>query len=519
MILFLSSYVYAGNIQEITRFDEGIAPDKWVKTQGLNTDTFAVDTSPTRTDDGKGIRLSSHDTSVTRAVLTLPAPLDLSTYQAFYLEFYADQNADIIDDVAVQFANTRLANGHFHCLFLPSTVNSKQNRMKQAIDKRDCSPVPVNGKTPDWSEINQVRIYVRSRVGVDANVTYDRLSAYTNQLTRPKILLTFDDGLADHYTQAFPVLSEKGLKGTAYVIMKGGSAIGVNQGYMTKDQVQQLYNASWNVSSHASPALTSLSLREAKEEIRFAITKIEENGWKTASRHFAYPQGKYTQNLAEYIAPLLKTARTVEKTVNSAPLPNPYTISAWSINRTDSVQSLKDFVQRCVDTKTVCVLTFHGIKDNPSDIKDYSAASFSEFVNYVSDLKNSNTADVLTASDLFVIHSVLTATKIEIEQGKWAKAYLPNGRLTSIPSRAWRYNGTRILLLNNLTEPINSNVTIVHSKFNCSTIKSLSYTSHTGKYTKTYSTGEFTCNPSTNTLSFFVTGIETGENNKITINR
>ena len=61
---------------------------------------------------------------------------------------------------------------------------------------------------------------------------YDSLAG-NKELPENPVLITFDDGYEDNYTNAYPILKKYGFKGTIFVI---SSFLGKNKNYITWDQ-------------------------------------------------------------------------------------------------------------------------------------------------------------------------------------------------------------------------------------------------------------------------------------------
>jgi peptidoglycan/xylan/chitin deacetylase (PgdA/CDA1 family) len=112
------------------------------------------------------------------------------------------------------------------------------------------------------------------------------------------IALTFDDGYADAYTDALPVLKRYGLVATFYIIT---STIG-QPGYLTWEQVAALRDAGMEIGAHtvSHPDLTSLDWETAGFEIGQSKVELEQRlGVNVTS--FCYPTGLYNAAIEEQV--------------------------------------------------------------------------------------------------------------------------------------------------------------------------------------------------------------------------
>lgn len=107
------------------------------------------------------------------------------------------------------------------------------------------------------------------------------------------IVITFDDGYVDNYTDAYPILMKYGFKGTVFVIT---DIIGKG-GYINASQIQEMYDNGMDFESHTVyheeldllPYDKQLNtLKRSKEYLETALNK------KVMS--VAYPFGKYNSN-------------------------------------------------------------------------------------------------------------------------------------------------------------------------------------------------------------------------------
>lgn len=120
-------------------------------------------------------------------------------------------------------------------------------------------------------------------------------------LPEQPVVLTFDDGYADAYSHAFPILKDVGMVGTFFVVTEWVDL--QRPGYLTWDQAREMAAAGHAIQSHTRthPDLTTnCDLDCLIWQIRGPIETIEaEIGVRP--RFFCYPSGRYD---AEVIAVL-----------------------------------------------------------------------------------------------------------------------------------------------------------------------------------------------------------------------
>lgn len=148
---------------------------------------------------------------------------------------------------------------------------------------------------------------------------------FQNNVPIPKksVVLTFDDGYVDNYTNAYPILKKYGFKATIFVIT---NVIGTGE-YLTESQIIELDKNGIDIQSHTvnHENLSELSydkqlatLKNSKEFLEKLLNK--------EIKYIAYPFGKYNKD----------TVRAAEATGYSLALT---TAGKWS-DKTDGIFTL-----------------------------------------------------------------------------------------------------------------------------------------------------------------------------------
>ena len=104
------------------------------------------------------------------------------------------------------------------------------------------------------------------------------------------IVITFDDGYDDAYTQAFPVLKKDGFIGSFFIIR---DYVG-REGRLNQSQIDEMAQAGMEFGSHtlSHPDLTTISLDDARRQI------FDSKGeWEV----FCYPAGKFNDDVVNLV--------------------------------------------------------------------------------------------------------------------------------------------------------------------------------------------------------------------------
>ena len=126
----------------------------------------------------------------------------------------------------------------------------------------------------------------------------DLLRAWRGEVALPPktVALTFDDGYADTYTAAAPILARHGFRGTVFVVK---SFVG-RPGYLNLEQLQFLKEAGWEIGFHSNRHidLTRLSSSQLQTEVVAAAAELRQLV-DAPVNSFAYPSGRYNPQVVQ----------------------------------------------------------------------------------------------------------------------------------------------------------------------------------------------------------------------------
>jgi peptidoglycan/xylan/chitin deacetylase (PgdA/CDA1 family) len=124
-------------------------------------------------------------------------------------------------------------------------------------------------------------------------LTLDELEDFKNnkkKFPRKSVVITFDDGYSNVYTNAFPIMKEYGAKGTIFVI---SNKIDV-AGYLSSKQMQEMQKSGYiKIGSHSEnhPNMPELSYESQLMELKQSKSTIEQVIGDKVD-YLAYPYGE-----------------------------------------------------------------------------------------------------------------------------------------------------------------------------------------------------------------------------------
>jgi peptidoglycan/xylan/chitin deacetylase (PgdA/CDA1 family) len=172
-------------------------------------------------------------------------------------------------------------------------------------------------------------------------VTFDQVRAYfagAQALPSKPVVITFDDGYQDLYTEAFPILEAHGFTAVAYIV----SGFVGRGGYVSQAEVLQMDRAGMEIASHT---VNHANLaRSSFGSVMYEL--LQSKRWlESLTGHpildFAYPSGQFNR---QTMAAVSQAGYDTAVTEYTSTLHSPADRFAWGRVRVGGGESLQDFV-------------------------------------------------------------------------------------------------------------------------------------------------------------------------------
>lgn len=145
---------------------------------------------------------------------------------------------------------------------------------------------------------------------------------YLNQISRPAITFSWDDGNNTDYSVGYKVLKEFGYKGTSFLI----SSLVDTPDRLSMSQINEMKAYGWTFGCHGTgnDAWTSLSLADAEASIRVSKKFLVDNNIITDGLNCtAYPLGRYNDAIIALLKKYnITCVRGTELRLNHSPVNN-----------------------------------------------------------------------------------------------------------------------------------------------------------------------------------------------------
>ncbi len=195
------------------------------------------------------------------------------------------------------------------------------------------------------------------------------------------VILTFDDGWKTDYDVVRPLLKERGIRSTHYII--GSMANSGYSDYMSWAEIKTMYDDGFDMECHSytHKDLTTLSSTAIIKEMQQVDNAFVTHNMK-APRHIAYPYGEYNAKVISAISQYRDSARVVSwdndyyYPVES--LKKPYELPCYPTEQHNTIAE----IDKAIKGKYVLIISCHKVTENPGPY-DISISEFKSIIDYI----------------------------------------------------------------------------------------------------------------------------------------
>jgi peptidoglycan/xylan/chitin deacetylase (PgdA/CDA1 family) len=195
------------------------------------------------------------------------------------------------------------------------------------------------------------------------------LSEYTPMpFNRALVSITFDDGWANQYVNAYPMLQQYELPATFYII---SGELTDQPDYMSAAQVKNLQLAGHEIGSHSvtHPDLTTVSATQLQNEMANSQATLQ-NVVGVPVTDFAYPYGAYNSNTIAAGSGYYQSQRTVNSGFNTKDNFNITQLKIYEVDSNITQAQVKGWVDAAIAQKSWLILVYHETATQPADPTD-----------------------------------------------------------------------------------------------------------------------------------------------------
>ncbi|WP_331232918.1 polysaccharide deacetylase family protein [Natronorarus salvus] len=240
----------------------------------------------------------------------------------------------------------------------------------------------------DLASVERLRVQSRFDDETGGELWVDALYA-TPLPETPVLTIHWDDGYLSQYTEGFPIQREYGIPATTFVVP---TYIGRDDERLTLDQLHELQDEGWDVSSHLyhHDNLTELPPEEQETQIRDAKEWLVDNGFEEGAEYFAYPYGEHDQSSYD----LVEEYHTFGLIGSEPGYGRPRNLPALGRTSERTIEDASAYVDTLVEWGGYGGLFWHRIPD------ETPIAEFDEIMATIAERRDDGDIAVVTLSEL-----------------------------------------------------------------------------------------------------------------------
>lgn len=241
----------------------------------------------------------------------------------------------------------------------------------------------IHDGAPSWNDpIQWAYLKLNATSGHTCSISLDNIRYNVHQ--EPMCGITFDDGAASAYAEAYPYMLSKGIRGTFYITP---TLIASTPNFMTEANLATVYANGFAVANHTwdHPHLDALTEAQVTQEIEDTIDYLDNLGFTRTSRHLAYPYGEHGATVQAVMEALgILTGRLGGVTnLFRAPLGNVYEIPLYIyLDENLSLATAKSRIDEAIATDSSIFTVGHVLAES-AGANTWAIADFQALIDYI----------------------------------------------------------------------------------------------------------------------------------------
>lgn len=228
--------------------------------------------------------------------------------------------------------------------------------------------VATNGSAATF-DVAQIRVHDRGNLG-------------------GRVIFQFDDAHLDTYTTAFPILAQHNFVGSIPVEVDRVGGANQQPDRMTIAQLQEVYDAGWEIPGHHSQQIPRMTDAQAHVEFQKMKALNANNGWKRGANFFIWPGGIWDpakEAIAlQYFTHLRRVASM--QTATTPWVTNKYAIPLAYLTSATNWNTAKAGLDEIKATNSTRLFVFHKIVQSGATAESINLGDFQNFVAHAASL-------------------------------------------------------------------------------------------------------------------------------------
>lgn len=242
--------------------------------------------------------------------------------------------------------------------------------------------------TPTGSSVAKAQLYFNHAASSTLTAYIDDVRVYERNTAAiaPKISITFDDAEDNVYTNR-SIFSSRGIPITQYII---SDLVGTT-GYQTWTQIQETHDVlGWQIGNHSKTHADFTTLSEAQivTEVSTAQSAISSNTGITPV-DIAWPHGAWNALARQVASRYVAGMRDYSGSGENQPPYETTAIRGKSVENTDTVATVKTWIDAAIAGGYWLVLVFHGLVASSPTQYQWTTADMEALLDYIN-VKSAN---------------------------------------------------------------------------------------------------------------------------------